>query len=72
MTHSRAPDPDDWSLSFFQALSRIPGDDPDDFDPIDALRCTRCGHLSRAGQTATLADLNTLAQEHRTCLRTRP
>lgn len=56
-------------LAAFQAVFCLPGDQGDDWDPIDTLRCTRCGHLIRAGAAATLADLNNAALEH-SCLST--
>ncbi|MCQ1580397.1 hypothetical protein [Streptomyces parvus] len=55
------------ALAAFQAVLALPGDHGDDWDPIDTLRCTRCGLLIRAGAAATLTDLNTVALEH-TCL----
>ncbi|MEU6290399.1 hypothetical protein K388_05827 [Streptomyces sp. KhCrAH-43] len=57
------------ALASFQAVFTLPGDDGDDWDPVDTLRCTRCGFLIRAGAAATLTDLNTVALEH-TCLST--
>ncbi|MFI0813614.1 hypothetical protein [Streptomyces echinatus] len=57
------------ALTSFQAVLTLPGDDGDDWDPVDTLRCTRCGLLIRAGAAATLTDLNTVALEH-TCLST--
>jgi hypothetical protein len=47
----------------------LPGDHGDDWDPIDTLRCTRCGLLVRAGDDANLTDLNKAALEH-SCLST--
>ncbi|TLS46020.1 hypothetical protein FE633_10715 [Streptomyces montanus] len=58
-------------LAAFQAVFCQPGDDGDDWDPTDTLRCTRCGLLIRAGADAHLTDLNTSALEH-SCLNTRP
>ena len=57
------------ALAAFQAVLTLPDDHGDDWDPIDTLRCTRCGHLIRAGAAATLTDLNNVALEH-TCLST--
>lgn len=56
-------------LAFFQAVFCLPGDRGNDWDPIDTLRCTRCGRLVRAGGEANLTDLNTAALEH-SCLST--
>ncbi|MFE9252840.1 hypothetical protein [Streptomyces sp. NPDC007088] len=54
-------------LASFQAVYCLPGEHGDDWDPIDTLRCTRCGLLVRAGAAANLTDLNNAALEH-TCL----
>ncbi len=57
------------ALADFQAVHTLPSDHGDDWDPVETLRCTRCGLLIRAESAATLTDLNNAALEH-TCLST--
>ncbi|MFE7332310.1 hypothetical protein ACFU8W_47160 [Streptomyces sp. NPDC057565] len=70
MSDSPQPAPTE-VLAAFRAVFCQPGVGGDDWDPIDTLRCTRCGLLIRAGADANLTDLNTSALEH-SCLSTRP